>query len=165
MLVPFILGSDKTTVSVVTGHNEYYPLYGSIGSIQNNIRWAHCGAVALIAFLTIPKSKYIVYHRRRQLINPKQLTSLIQTMQSFANSEDNSFIHQFRRFWRLSSLEWQHRRLCAASMTISDELSIVLDHISQTILSRPSLPASYKDGVHSILSSDIFSLLLISLIL
>jgi hypothetical protein len=35
MLVPIILGSDKTTVSVATGHNEYYPLYASIGSIHN----------------------------------------------------------------------------------------------------------------------------------
>ncbi|KIK32400.1 hypothetical protein CY34DRAFT_19074 [Suillus luteus UH-Slu-Lm8-n1] len=29
-LVPIILGSDKTTVSVGTGNNEYYPLYASI---------------------------------------------------------------------------------------------------------------------------------------
>ena len=57
MLVPIILGSDKTTVSVATGQNEYYPLYISIGSIHNNIRRAHRGAVALIAFLAIPKSK------------------------------------------------------------------------------------------------------------
>jgi Plavaka transposase len=56
MLVPIILGSDKTTVSVATGQNEYYPLYISIGSIHNNIRRAHRGAVALIAFLAIPKS-------------------------------------------------------------------------------------------------------------
>ena len=27
MLVPIILESDKTTVSVGTGNNEYYPLY------------------------------------------------------------------------------------------------------------------------------------------
>ena len=56
MLVPIILGSDKTTVSVATGHNEYYPLYISIGSVHNNIRQAHRGALALIAFLAIPKS-------------------------------------------------------------------------------------------------------------
>jgi Plavaka transposase len=55
MLVPIILGSDKTTVSVATGHNEYYPLYLSIGNVHNNIRRAHRGAVAVIAFLSIPK--------------------------------------------------------------------------------------------------------------
>ena len=31
--VPVILGSDKTTVSVGTGNNEYYPLYLSIANV------------------------------------------------------------------------------------------------------------------------------------
>ncbi|KAG1880017.1 hypothetical protein F4604DRAFT_1879912 [Suillus subluteus] len=30
--VPVVLGSDKTTVSIATGNNEYYPLYASIGN-------------------------------------------------------------------------------------------------------------------------------------
>ncbi|KAG2029454.1 hypothetical protein BDR03DRAFT_1018369 [Suillus americanus] len=34
--VPVILGSNKTTVSVATGQNDYYPLYASIGNVQNN---------------------------------------------------------------------------------------------------------------------------------
>ncbi|KAF8814309.1 hypothetical protein BYT27DRAFT_7250153 [Phlegmacium glaucopus] len=34
---PIILGSDKTTVSVATGHNEYWPVYLSIGNIHNNV--------------------------------------------------------------------------------------------------------------------------------
>lgn len=55
MLVPIILGSDKTTVSVGTGHNEYYPLYLSIGNVKNNVRRAHRDALVLIAFLAIPK--------------------------------------------------------------------------------------------------------------
>ncbi|EIW78271.1 hypothetical protein CONPUDRAFT_38191, partial [Coniophora puteana RWD-64-598 SS2] len=54
--VPIILGSDKTTVSVATGHTEYYPLYLSIGNVHNNIRRAHRNAVALIGFLAIPKT-------------------------------------------------------------------------------------------------------------
>ncbi|KAF9225582.1 hypothetical protein BS17DRAFT_869508 [Gyrodon lividus] len=36
--VPIILGSDKTTMSVATGNNKYYPLYLSIGNVQNNVR-------------------------------------------------------------------------------------------------------------------------------
>ena len=56
MIVPIILGSDKTTVSVATGHNEYYPLYLSIGNIHNNVRRAHRNGVVLLAFLAIPKS-------------------------------------------------------------------------------------------------------------
>ena len=55
--VPIILGSDKTTVSVATGQNEYYPLYLSIGNVRNGVRRAHRNAVAVIAFLAIPKSK------------------------------------------------------------------------------------------------------------
>lgn len=57
MFVPIILGSDKTTVSVATGQNEFYPVYASVGVVHNNIRRAHRGAVVLIGFLAIPKSK------------------------------------------------------------------------------------------------------------
>ncbi|KAF7350244.1 hypothetical protein MVEN_01327900 [Mycena venus] len=51
-----ILGSDKTTVSVATGQNEYYPLYMSNGLVHNNVRRAHRNAVTLIGFLAIPKT-------------------------------------------------------------------------------------------------------------
>ncbi|KAG6809100.1 hypothetical protein H0H92_001623 [Tricholoma furcatifolium] len=53
---PVILGSDKTTVSVGTGHTEYYPLYISNGLIHNNVRRAHRNGVTLLAFLAIPKT-------------------------------------------------------------------------------------------------------------
>ena len=55
MFVPIILGSDKTTVSVATGHNEYWPLYASIGNIHNNVRRAHGSGLILVGFLAIPK--------------------------------------------------------------------------------------------------------------
>ncbi|KAG2104633.1 hypothetical protein BD769DRAFT_1630825 [Suillus cothurnatus] len=54
--VPVILGSDNTTVSVATGQNDYYPLYASIGNVQNNVRRAHRNAVAVIGFLAMPKT-------------------------------------------------------------------------------------------------------------
>ncbi|OJT11162.1 hypothetical protein TRAPUB_12318 [Trametes pubescens] len=54
--VPIILGSDKTTVSVATGQNEYWPLYCSIGNVHNNVRRAHRNAVEVVAFLAIPKT-------------------------------------------------------------------------------------------------------------
>lgn len=57
MFVPVVLGSDKTTVSVATGNNEYYPLYASIGNVHNNVRRAHRNAVSVIGFLALPKSK------------------------------------------------------------------------------------------------------------
>lgn len=58
MFVPVILGSDKTTVLVATGQNEYYPLYISNGIVHNSVRRAHKNAVSLLAFLAIPKSMY-----------------------------------------------------------------------------------------------------------
>ncbi|KZP04646.1 hypothetical protein FIBSPDRAFT_915040 [Athelia psychrophila] len=47
MFVPIIMGSDKTTVSVATGQNEYYPLYVSLGNVHNSV---------LIGFLSMPKT-------------------------------------------------------------------------------------------------------------
>jgi hypothetical protein len=57
MLVPLVLGSDKTTVSVATGQNEYYPLYLSIGNVCNHVHRAHGSTVVVLRFLAIPKSK------------------------------------------------------------------------------------------------------------
>ncbi|KAH7917560.1 hypothetical protein BV22DRAFT_1108549 [Leucogyrophana mollusca] len=54
--VGVILGSDKTTVSVATGHVEYHPLYLSIANPHNSVRRAHRNAVTPIGFLAIPKS-------------------------------------------------------------------------------------------------------------
>ncbi|TBU51947.1 hypothetical protein BD310DRAFT_833228 [Dichomitus squalens] len=58
---PIVLGSDKTTVSVATGQNEYYPLYLSNGLVHNTVRRAQRNAVSLVAFLAIPKSVYLVF--------------------------------------------------------------------------------------------------------
>ncbi|KAJ3563932.1 hypothetical protein NP233_g8618 [Leucocoprinus birnbaumii] len=55
MFVPIILGSDKTTVLVGTGNNEYYPLYLSIGNIHNSARCEHQNGLILLGFLAIPK--------------------------------------------------------------------------------------------------------------
>ncbi|KAJ3980770.1 hypothetical protein F5890DRAFT_1418942 [Lentinula detonsa] len=56
MLVPIILGADKTMVSVATGHVEYHPLYLSIGNVTNAARRAHKNAVIPVGFLAIPKA-------------------------------------------------------------------------------------------------------------
>jgi len=60
MLCPIILGSDKTTVTVATGHVEYHPLYLSIGNPHNAVQCAHQNAVIPIAFLAIPKCKLLL---------------------------------------------------------------------------------------------------------
>ena len=61
MLIPIILGSDKTTVSVATSQNEYWPIYLSISNIHNNVCWAHRNGVVLLGFLPIPKGKCYIY--------------------------------------------------------------------------------------------------------
>ncbi|KAF8161663.1 hypothetical protein B0H34DRAFT_782033 [Crassisporium funariophilum] len=55
MLVPVISGSDKTTVSVATGHQEYHPVYQSPGNLTNTARRGHGNSVLPVAFLPIPK--------------------------------------------------------------------------------------------------------------
>lgn len=62
MFIPIILGSDKTTISVGTGNNEYYPLYMSIGNIHNNTHRAHRNGIVLVGFLAIPKSRISVLY-------------------------------------------------------------------------------------------------------
>jgi len=56
MLVPLLLGSDKTLASNATGQNEFHPLYFSPGNVKNSVRCAHCDALVPIGFLAIPKS-------------------------------------------------------------------------------------------------------------
>ncbi|KAK7461774.1 hypothetical protein VKT23_008205 [Stygiomarasmius scandens] len=56
MFIPFISGSDKTTVSVATGHQEYHPVYASPGNLTNVAQCTHPFALVPMAFLAIPKS-------------------------------------------------------------------------------------------------------------
>ncbi|KAG2074320.1 hypothetical protein BDR04DRAFT_1115820 [Suillus decipiens] len=54
--VPLIIGSDKTTISVATGHTKYHLLYLSIGNIFNRVQHTHCNGVVLVGFLATPKN-------------------------------------------------------------------------------------------------------------
>ena len=93
MFVPIILGSDKTTVSVGTGHSEYYPLYISIGNLHNNVRRAHRGGVALIAFLAIAKSTFYLTSSADHLTSmASQLIGNIVTVHSFVPSGVSFFM-------------------------------------------------------------------------
>ncbi|KAJ7639463.1 hypothetical protein FB45DRAFT_1134946 [Roridomyces roridus] len=60
--VPVVAGSDKTTVSVATGHQEYHPVYASPGNLTGPARRAHGNGVLPVAFLAIPKTSK--KHRR-----------------------------------------------------------------------------------------------------
>ena len=91
MLVPLVLGSDKTTVSVATGQNEYYPLYLSIGNVRNNVRRAHRNAVVVLGFLAIPKSKYVLVSQYSCHTNSFQRTNVIPMTRNSANSAGKCF--------------------------------------------------------------------------
>ncbi|KAF7354560.1 hypothetical protein MSAN_01369100 [Mycena sanguinolenta] len=54
--VPVVAVSDKTTVSVATGHQEYHPVYISPGVLTGTARRAHGNGVLPAAFLAIPKT-------------------------------------------------------------------------------------------------------------
>ena len=56
-----ILGSDKTTVSVATGHTCYWPLYLLVGNIHNNVCRGHRNGLVQLGFLVIPKSMLLVF--------------------------------------------------------------------------------------------------------
>ena len=62
MLVPLLLGSDKTLASNATGQSEFHPLYFSPGNIKNPTRRAHRDALVPIGFLAIPKSISSIIH-------------------------------------------------------------------------------------------------------
>ena len=68
--VPIILGSDKTTVTVGTGQQDYWPVYMSIGNLHNNIRQAHGSGVDLLGFLAIPKGTCCCFHLILLLLTP-----------------------------------------------------------------------------------------------
>ena len=94
MYCPIILGSDKTTVSVATGHVEYHPLYLSIGNPHNTVRRAHQNAVTPIAFLAIPKCKFfLALLLICTLISVTQVNVDVMIAQSSGHSNDNCIMH------------------------------------------------------------------------
>lgn len=60
MFVPVCAGSDKTTTTVGTGHQEYHPVYMSPGNLTNVARRARGNGLLPVAFLPIPKSNVLI---------------------------------------------------------------------------------------------------------
>ncbi|KAF8269532.1 hypothetical protein EI94DRAFT_1771196 [Lactarius quietus] len=76
LLVPIILGSDKTTVSVATGQND---------NIHNNVHRAHQNAVVLLGLLAIPKTDKrhtdnCEYHRFCHQLFHSSLTNILSSL-------------------------------------------------------------------------------------
>ncbi|KAI0671174.1 hypothetical protein C8Q78DRAFT_1069813 [Trametes maxima] len=87
MLVPQIFGSDKTTVSVATGQNDFYPLYMSLGNLHNGTRRAHRDSILPIAFLAIPKaerkhSDTMAFRRFRRQLFHTSIAAILQPLKS-----------------------------------------------------------------------------------
>jgi len=97
MYCPIILGSDKTTVSVATGHVEYHPVYLSIGNPHNAVRHAHQNAVTPIAFLAIPKCKLLLFLIRFGMLIPlTQVNANVTIAQSSKHSNARYTMHPLR---------------------------------------------------------------------
>ena len=105
MCVPVILGSDKMTVSVATGQNDYYLLYGLIGNIHNNVCHAHQSALDLIGFLSIPKSKCASPLLDIKCSWIKRQTENLMMILNSANSAANFSIHHYKHFSNPYDLE------------------------------------------------------------
>ncbi|KIK14800.1 hypothetical protein PISMIDRAFT_116385, partial [Pisolithus microcarpus 441] len=84
-LIPVILGSDKTTISVAMGQTDYYPLYLSIGNVSNTMHHAHCNAIVLIAFLAMPKTmrehtSTLAFHNFKRQLFHSLLTQILHSL-------------------------------------------------------------------------------------
>ncbi|KAF9455822.1 hypothetical protein BDZ94DRAFT_1356091 [Collybia nuda] len=120
VFVPIILGSDKTTVSVATGQNEYYPLYASVGNVHNNVRRGHRNTVSIIGFLSIPK-----------------------TDRQYA---DDPTFRKFRRQLFHSSLETILEPFCAG-MTVPEITRFPDGHLRRAIFGLGPYIADYPEQV------------------
>ena len=98
MLVPIILGSDKTTITIGTGNIEYYPLYLSIGNVRNAVRHAHCNAVIPIGFLAIPKSTCLsqLINDSNKISSESQVTANMTMTLPSASLRGNYIILQYQ---------------------------------------------------------------------
>ena len=151
MFVPIILGSDKTTVSVATGHTEYWPVYLSIGNIHNSARRAHKNGLVLLGFLAIPKSMFspsifVILCTNFELYQRKKN---IRTMCHIENFVGNFCTPHSRRFWTLSNLVWRHPKLRDALMVTIAMSFMASVLISPTTLNKLFCRALYKGGARS----------------
>ena len=81
VFILIIAGSDKTKVSVATGHQEYHPVYKSSGCLTNTAQQGHGLGVMPIAFLPIPKGQWLQCIERVLLTSLLSLTETLQQAQ------------------------------------------------------------------------------------
>ena len=150
MFVLIILGSDKTTVSVGTGHTKYWPLYASIGNIHNSVRRAHGSGLVLVAFLAIPKSMLFVFCQSLIILmyyrQPLRNTPIVP---SSANFGVGSFTPPWHSFSNHFSLARELPRCINVLMGTSDARYGELALILLITRSKSCWRALYRAGVQS----------------
>jgi hypothetical protein len=151
MLCPIILGSDKTTVSVATGQNEFYPLYMTIGNITNAVRRSHKGSVVLIGFLAIPKGKPMFQFVLVVLTQP-QLSVNTTIPSASANFGASCCIHPSRSSCSTSAMLWRSRSSHDAAMIYFGGSSMPLQRTLPTTRNKSSSLLSFRVGVRSMYS-------------
>lgn len=136
VFVPAILGSDKTTVSVATGQNDYYPLYLLNGLVHNNVCRAHRNAVTLIGFLVIPKSMSATFF----------LTSQVSSFSADREYDGSVEFRTFRRNLFHGSLAHIFESLCDGMTT--PEVALFGDgHYHRVIYGLGPYIADYPEQV------------------
>jgi len=156
MYCPIILGSDKTMVSVATGHVEYHPLYLSIGNPYNTVRCAHCNAVIPIVFLAIPKCMSLLpyFHLRNNLNWIKNMCTIqmiVATMKVllFKSSSDNYIICLWPQFYAHSFQGWLPLLSTDVWMATSVGWFTISWPSLPITLSKSCSPVSFKAGAPS----------------
>lgn len=157
MLVPIIAGSDKTTVTAGTGQVDYWPIYGSIGNIHNNIRRAHGDGLILIGFLAIPKSKL-----RKILVNithiicSQQGTRRVSRLSSILSAVISCVVSHYIQFPQTRNDE---ARGCVMPWwSLPSHHLGTPDLTSQTTLNRCFFLVSCRVGAQSRLSFHVISI-------
>ena len=146
--VSLILSSDKTTVSITTGHTSYWPPYLSIGNIHNDVCCVHWNGAVLLGFLAILKCKWYIslsvctyswkLHSHESLDNINYQRFCCQLL----HTSLQKILKPVRHTWLL----W---RLFIAQMVTTILPFSCLVHTLWISQSNVFLHALFKDGVHS----------------
>jgi hypothetical protein len=149
MLVGIGYGSDKTTVSVATGQNEYYPWYKTVTNCTNADRRAHKGAVVLVGFLAIPKGNMSSIKWGEFTDEKSYHQVLVAKMEvcNFVNFGASYSIRQCESWMNVLELHSRHLRLPNAVMVYIIEQYIHWRSILLITQSKFSLHQLCRGGV------------------
>ncbi|KAI0069628.1 hypothetical protein K474DRAFT_1750439 [Panus rudis PR-1116 ss-1] len=155
MFVPIVLGSDKTTVSVATGQNDYYPVYISIGNVHNNARRSRRNAVALLAFLAIPKCEKQYrndekYRRFRRQLFHSSLATILKSLRPGMSTPEVTRCpdgHYRRVIYGVGPYIADYPEQVLVACVVQNWCPICLDH--RTNLGSEDPPQHFRSRIHT----------------